>query len=378
MREFRISEIGVEKTLAKAQKLAQRAQKKGLSGGYQVRIEKRFEESEGISHEYQVLVIEGEPVKFNGWQFIGVAEFVEGKAITKTIAGGCEVKPSEVKVGYCEHCQKVRARSTVIFVQNEEGKVCQVGSSCVKDYIGWQFSASYLPTEETFEEEFGGYSGNGWTGHSTVGVLAHAITQVEKGGYLPSGSGISTKSLVWEYLGGGFHAKNNWKEYVGVNPTEVEYEKARELIEYGKNFKGESSYAENVRVVCGLEYQTYSTIGILVSIIRAKQKSQEQEIARQEAKVYKAEQFAPTGERVELEVTVLSENTFETQFGWTTLYTFASGEYQFKWFASSGTNLQVGDKAVIKGTIKGSDEYKETFSTLITRCKVLQIAEKIA
>jgi predicted ester cyclase len=60
MREFRISEIGVEKTLAKAQKLAQRAQKKGLSGGYQVRIEKRFEEIEGISHEYQVLVIEGE------------------------------------------------------------------------------------------------------------------------------------------------------------------------------------------------------------------------------------------------------------------------------------------------------------------------------
>ncbi len=71
MREFRISEIGVEKTLAKAQKLAERAQKKGLSGGYQVRIEKRFEEIEGISHEYQVLVIEGEPVKFNGWQFIG-------------------------------------------------------------------------------------------------------------------------------------------------------------------------------------------------------------------------------------------------------------------------------------------------------------------
>ena len=116
----------------------------------------------------------------------------------------------------------------------------------------------------------------------------------------------------------------------------------------------------------------------MVSIIRAKQKSQEQVVARQEAKVYKAEQFAPTGERVELEVTVLSENTFETQFGWTTLYTFASGEYQFKWFASSGTNLEVGDKAVIKGTIKGSDEYKEIFSTLITRCKVLQIAEKIA
>jgi hypothetical protein len=269
-------------------------------------------------------------------------------------------------------------RSKVIFVQNEEGKLSQVGSSCVKDYIGWEFSASYLPTEETFEEEFGGYSGNGWTGHSTVGVLAHAITQVQKGGYIPSGSGISTKSLVWEYLNGGHHGANNWKEFVGEKPTEVEYEKARKLVEYGKNFEGESSYAENVRVVCGLEYQSHSTVGILVSIIKAKQKSQEQEVARQEAKAYKAEQFASTGERVELEVTVLSENTFETQFGWTTLYTFSSGEYQFKWFASNGTKLEIGDKALIMGTIKGSNEYKGTFSTLLTRCKVLQIAEKIA
>jgi len=356
----------LKRLLLKRKNLLNGRKKKGLSGGYQVRIEKRFEEIEGISHEYQVLVIEGEPVKFNGWQFIGVAEFIEGKAITKSIAGGREIKPSEVKVGYCEHCQKSRFRSKVIFVQNEEGKLFQVGSSCVKDYIGWQFSASYLPTEETFEEEFGGYSGDGWTGHSTVGVLAHAITQVQKGGYIPSGSGISTKSLVWGYLSEGNHGAKVWQEYVGEKPTEVEYEKARELIEYGKNFEGESSYAENVRIVCGLEYQTYSTVGILVSIIKAKQKSQEQEVARQEAKVYKAEQFAPTGERIELEVTVLSENTFETQFGWTTLYTFASGDYQFKWFASNGTKLEVGDKAVVKGTIKGSDEYKGSFSTLLT------------
>jgi hypothetical protein len=36
MREFRISEVNVEKTLIKAQKIAQRGQKQGLSGGFKV------------------------------------------------------------------------------------------------------------------------------------------------------------------------------------------------------------------------------------------------------------------------------------------------------------------------------------------------------
>ncbi len=378
MREFRISEIDLSKTLSKAQKIASRGKSKGLSGGFEVRIESRSEEINGVQSEYSVLVIEGEPVKYNGWQFVGVAEFIEGKALTKSIAGGVEIKSSDVQVGYCEHCKKTRSRSKVIFVQNEEGKLSQVGSSCVKDFLGWEFSASALVTEEDFEEEFGGFSGGSYSGFDTLSVLALAVCAVEKIGYVPSGSGISTKDLVWEKLTGGFHGVSKWKEFIGQEVTDAHREKAQELREFGKNFEGESSYAENVRVVCGLEYQSHSTVGILVSIIKAKQKSQEQEVARQEAKAYKAEQFASTGERVELEVTVLSENTFETQFGWTTLYTFSSGEYQFKWFASNGTKLEIGDKALIKGTIKGSDEYKGTFSTLLTRCKVLQIAEKIA
>jgi len=368
MREFRISEIGVEKTLAKAQKLAQRAQKKGLSGGYQVRIENRSEEIEGINREYQVLVIEGEPVKFNGWQFIGIAEFVEGKAITKTIAGGREIASSEVKVGYCEHCQKVRARSKVIFVENDEGKVFQVGSSCVKDYIGWEFNASYLPTEDTFQEEFGGYSGSSYSGFDTGGVLATAVCAVEKTGYVPSGSGLSTKEVVWDKLQGTFHGLNKWKELVGQEVTDDHRAKAQELIEFGKNFEGDSSYAENVRIVSGLNFQKYNTVGILVSLLKAYER---QAVEKVEKKIYSSEILAPVGEKVEVEVTVLNANTFESQFGLTTLYIFESGQHQLKWFSSRGLNVEIGSKLKLKGTVKGIDEYKGTFSTVLTRCKAV-------
>ena len=368
MREFRISNINVEKTLAKAQKIASRGKSKGLSGGFQVRVESRSETLQGIECEYLVLVIEGEPVKFNGWQFVGIAEFVEGKALTKTIAGGIEVKPSDVRVGYCEHCQKVRSRSKVIFVQNQEGKLSQVGSSCVKDFLGWDFNPSALVTEEDFDVEFGGFSGGGHSGFDTLGVLATAVCAVEKTGYIASGTGLSTKEVVWGKLTGGYRGLSLWKELVGQEVTDAHRAKAQELLEFGKNFEGESSYAENVRIVSGLAFQNHGTAGILISLLKAWQKKTEEQV---EKKIYKNEIFAPVGEKVEIEVTVLKENTFETQFGWTTLYTFEGGDYQFKWFSSRGLNVEIGDKFKIKGTVKGQDEYKGVVSTVLTRCKVL-------
>lgn len=368
MREFRISEIDVAKTLSKAQKIASRGKSKGLSGGFEVRIESRFEESNGVQSEYSVLVIEGEPVKYNGWQFVGVAEFIEGKALTKSIAGGVEIKSSEVQVGYCEHCKKIRSRSKVIFVQNEEGKLSQVGSSCVKDFLGWEFNASALVTEEDFQEEFGGFSGGGFSGFDTLSVLALAVCAVEKVGFVPSGSGLSTKEIVWEKLNGGFHGLSKWKEIIGQEVTDAHREKAKELREFGKGFEGASSYAENVRLVSGLTFQKYNTVGILVSLLKASERQAE---AKVEKKVYKSEILAPVGEKIEVEVTVLSENTFESQFGLTTLYTFESGEHQLKWFSSRGLNVEVGSKFTLKGTVKGTDEYKGAFSTVLTRCKAV-------
>jgi hypothetical protein len=157
MREFRISSVDMEKTLAKAQKIAERGKRKGLSGGFACRIESREETVNGIVYEYPVLVIEGEAVKYNGYKFLAVAEVIEGQILTRSIAGSTEIKPSDVKVGYCEHCQTNRARKSVLFVQHEEsGAIKQVGSTCIKDFLGWDFSATALVTEEDFEQEFGG------------------------------------------------------------------------------------------------------------------------------------------------------------------------------------------------------------------------------
>jgi hypothetical protein len=370
MREFRISEVNVDKTLIRAQKIAQRGQKQGLSGGFKVSIQQRVEQIKGVDCQYQVLVIEGEPLKYQGWEFIGVAEFVEEQIILHGFSDANKIQASDVKKGYCDHCQKVRNRGKVIFVKSEEGKLSQVGSSCVKDFIGWTFFASALVTEEDFKEEFGGYLSGGISGINTVGVIAHAIKAVQKLGYVKSSEGVSTKDLAWGVLKNIHQYNEIWAKNEIGEVGEAEFEKARQLIEWGKTIEGDSSYAQNVRSVCQLEFQTDSTVGIAVSIVKAESNQREKAIV--EKVEFKKEQFAETGSKVEVEVTVAGSNTFETQYGWTTLFTFINeGGYQFKWFSSNGGNVEIGDKVKIKGTVKGSDEYKDVFSTVLTRCKFL-------
>ena len=370
MREFRISEVNVDKTLARAQKIAQRGQKQGLSGGFKVSIQDRVEIINGVECQYKVLVIEGEPLKYQGWEFIGVAEFIEEQIILHGFSDENPIQVSDVKKGYCDHCQKVRNRGKVIFVKNKEGKLSQVGSSCVKDFIGWTFYASALVTEEDFAEEFGGYQFGGISAISTEAIIAHAIKAVSKLGYVKSAEGVSTKDLVWGVLKNIHQYNEIWAKHQIGEAREAEYAKARQLIEWGKNFEGDSSYAQNVRSVCQLKFQTDSTVGIAVSIVKAESNQREKEIV--EKVEFKKEQFAETGSKIEVEVTVAGSNTFETQYGWTTLFTFVNeGGYQFKWFSSNGGNVEIGDKVKIKGTVKGSDVYKDVFSTVLTRCKFL-------
>jgi hypothetical protein len=371
MREFRISEIDSGKTLARAQKIAQRSQKYGLSGGFKVSIQEREEVIEGVKFQYKVLVIEGETLKYDGWEFVGVAQFVQDQVILSHFSDEVQVKASEIKAGHCDQCQTNRQRGKVIFVRNAEGKINQVGSTCVKDFLGWEFYASALVTEQDFEKEFGGFVGNSRGAIGTLGLLAFGIKAVEKVGYVKAYEvGTSTKDLVVGVLKNYNQQKELWAKYEIGEVTDVEFKKAEALIEWAKNFEGDSAYAQNVRSVASLDFQQEQTYGIAISIIKAQLNQQEKEAV--EKVELKKEQYAETGSKVEVEVEVVGSNTFESAYGLTTLFTFINqGGYQFKWFSSNGGNVEIGDKVTIKGTVKGSDEYNDSFSTLLTRCKFI-------
>lgn len=368
VRTFRVSEAEAQATLAKFHKIAERSKSKGLQGGFTVlgigeQVEK--DSVTGVEYFYKVIEVECESVKFAGWEFLSVAEVEQGVVLTRGIGSAEEIKPSQVQVGYCAHCGTTRQRKKYIFVKNEAGEIKQVGSTCVKDFLGWEFTPSFLPEWDSFEQSSGL---GGFSGIDTGSVASVAIAVTAKDGYKSGkqfGYEGSTSQTVWQLL-----TESKFKtEFGAYYELNQDYSaKAQELIEFAKTFQGESAYAENLRATASLPYQTYKTVGLFVSAIIAKQKTEEQEIAKKTAKIYSNEQYAETGKRVEIEVTVLSSKVIESDWGSSTLWTFESGNYKFKWFESGYSfRAEIGDVVKVKATIKGLDEYQGQFATKLSR-----------
>lgn len=67
---------------------------------------------------------------------------------------------------------------------------------------------------------------------------------------------------------------------------------------------------------------------------------------------------------------------FEGMYGYTSVYTFTSGDYVFVWMTSKcDMGLTVGETVDLTGTIKKFDEYMGISQTHLTRCLVKKVGE---
>lgn len=90
----------------------------------------------------------------------------------------------------------------------------------------------------------------------------------------------------------------------------------------------------------------------------------------------KTEFFGTVGQKVELALSLEHRSSYETQWGETTIYAFVDeGGRHFIWktstYSAGMSDVNTGDKVVLKGTIKEHNEYKGCKQTVLTRCKVV-------
>ena len=73
---------------------------------------------------------------------------------------------------------------------------------------------------------------------------------------------------------------------------------------------------------------------------------------------------------------VTSIRGFEGYYGYTSVYTFTSGDYVFIWMTSKcDLDVTVGDTVDLTGTIKKFDEYMGVKNTYLTRCIIKKVGE---
>ena len=85
------------------------------------------------------------------------------------------------------------------------------------------------------------------------------------------------------------------------------------------------------------------------------------------------EHFGSVGDKVQLSLKLVKVGGYETQFGYTNVYTFEDSEnHQFVWKTGCGIDADKGSMITIKGSVKAHSEYRGIKQTELTRCKVIK------
>ena len=87
-----------------------------------------------------LVVLDGRAPALTGWMLAAIVEHRDGKVSVRAVAdAGERLRPEALAGGWCEHCGLRRRRTkTFVVVHVASGEMRQVGSGCLRDFLGGQ------------------------------------------------------------------------------------------------------------------------------------------------------------------------------------------------------------------------------------------------
>ncbi|MGL5827849.1 MAG: hypothetical protein ACRCYU_24045 [Nocardioides sp.] len=386
MSEWILTPHELAATREKISKLNARAAKRGWTGRVDLVTERRESKREELGIEitevtYRVTV-GGEAPSYEGWVFLATAEWDQHAGLIVRTAPGVEsVDRDALTQNGCDHCGVARRRHKTMLVRHTEtGETKQVGSTCLKDFLGWD-SRPVLISEDAFAEQIdmimGGVPAS--ESYTTESVLALAWACTMAFGFVPSRADGSTSATVQKILDPiGFRDAREAEELRAAiapyaEPAAGKAAKVREWIA-SDDFDGASEYVRNLKAIAAADSVSARNIGFLASAPQAWIKAHAEEL---EVKVERtpSEWFGAVGEKVEFTGVIELIRWIDGTYGTTTLYSIRNEDDGriVKWFASrDALGEEEGVTVTIKGTVKKHDEYQDVKSTVLTRCKLIE------
>jgi hypothetical protein len=385
---MRLTPAEYEATVEKIARVNARAAKRGWTGHVTVTgtpVTETITNAAGfqMTRSWVETEITGEPPRYGGWVFLAELDWESAdELIVRAAPGAPPANRDGLRPGECDHCRTKRDRKSIYLVANAEtGEQKQVGSSCIKDFLGHDIRPVFVSADEaSFDEGFGcGGGGAGGVGDPDVSpltVLAAAWGVIQVTGYHKADSDAPTKWAVQSVL---FPYSAREREFAArVAPYfDRSYEQARIILDWvlSDAFAGESDYVVNLKAAARSETVGPRVFGLLVSAPVAWARGVERELRRQaEAAEIRNEWFGEEGQRLIVTARVRSIREISSNWGVTTLYVLVTSDgHLVKYFASRPVFGETADDTwyVLKGTVKGHGEYQGARETVLTRCVVL-------
>lgn len=298
----------------------------------------------------------------------------------------------------CEHCGLARRRTKTYLVEHvETGEVKQVGSNCLRDFLGVDPNslvkhAEYLrDADAALSGEGGGSGGGRETDVETY--LTHVSAMLRVHGWSPrSGytAGLPTADAAWDNLWN--YGKKDKGHPLYDEVTDADYERAVASLTWAREHFGAklaagermSDFDHNLYVAANGDTVPKKGDGLLAYLPVAHAKFEEREIEqrerakRQEAVASTSAHVGQPGDRVQVTARVMSVFEHEGNYGTTfitTLHDDAGNE--FKWFGSY--ELERDSVVEATWTVKKHDEWKGTKQTVLTRpSKLTKVEQAVA
>lgn len=373
----------------KIESLNRRLEKAGVEGRFTYTIDYNVETDPETLQEYRVayITLNSTRIKHNGWSFVGKIENIgadgENEFIYSTMKGESIQGNYDVDQMKCDHCGKTRHRNNTYIIKDEEGNYKQVGSNCLKPFMGvspnlWAYDPDYLK-EKLAEPDFG--PGVFRPGDRVVGLedLVATTLALTDGGkkYVGSNGDSPTKYAVTNFF---------FPPSIHDTRPDVDPDKYRELAKKmiaETTFDTGTDYGQNMNRLLKKTHVSSRFIGFAASVVPAYYRQQGQQKAKAEKKKYVGYVAQEGVKLANVPVKILKIKPLERDYSYNyygvdnTLYTAETEDGKLiKWITSSTNetyaNLEEGSPVVIKrGTVKGHAVYNDDEQTVLSRVAVM-------
>lgn len=368
------------KIVEKVESLNRRAEKRGLSPAFSITVEREFSVRTEGTYEFEDFVefrIDGIYPAISGYTFAAVVDHASGGLIFRNPAFVEDIDLTafaDRKV--CDHCGTKRQRSKTILLSDKSGKIIQVGTTCIIDFLGKEAGALEFFAENSGilgdADNDGCYASS--PHYDLVEVCSIAVKLISEFGFVKSNTPGSTAGMIMDFVDD--HSRSFPRDY-DFTVTAEHTEQARQAIEYIKNSDRKGEYQENVfRVMSSsrVEKKVFSFIaagirGALADIRKASEKVKTCPVEPISLPADPAS-FPSVGTVIaNEEVTIKKIFSFEGMYGTQHIFIMKSNSnILFVWKTSTFPDVREGGTYTIKkAKVKAHDDYKGTAQCRLER-----------
>lgn len=379
---YRLTDSELAATRQRVAKMNERAARKGIAGHIDLdAVRETWSERTPISEVQRVgwrVTLVGTPPKHDGWSFLARVDAVGDDFVVNTVPGTDEgaVDRSLLRKGWCDHCQTRRNRSKVLLVKHDDSRQMQVGTSCIKDFLGtdqvivWNFDKA--------GDMLGGYDGasgrDWWFPTRDVIAATLAVMDADRGSFRPSSFENSTVSQVRDVLD---PPRAMSKERVDVlqllaDEAALIVERFGERIDAVLDFvattDADNDYLMNLRAALSTEAVEPRHLGLAVSAPAALDRHLGKVAERENRE--KSQHLGTVGETMTTTLEVGKHRWFSTAYGRKCIATFHHGDDVVVWKTTSDAFAErVGDTITATFTVAEHSTYRDTKQTVVKRLR---------